>query len=118
MGAMQFLPGSHLGGVLPHRHYDDPMERLLEISVPLEDDAFVACPLRRGGCTFHDPQTVHRTATNSTDRPRLAFPLTVQSDPIARATVRDTPWLEEYYAAGGQPQTAYVADGRVVPLPA
>ena len=117
MGAMQFLPGSHHGGVLPHRHYDDPLQRLLCVDAPLDAGAFVPCPLRRGGCTFHDPTTVHRTAGNATDRPRLAFPLTVQTEPVRRASERPMPWQDEYVAAGGQKQTAYIADGKVVRLP-
>jgi hypothetical protein len=117
MGAMQFLPGSHRGGVLPHRHYDEPLQRLLEVDAPLADDAFVRCPLRKGGCTFHDPATVHRTAVNSSDRPRLAFPLTVQTEPSRRIEARPMPWQDVYLAAGGQPQTAYIADAKVVPLP-
>lgn len=118
MGAMQFVPGSHRDGVVPHRHYDDPMERLLTVAAPLDDAAFVACPLRKGGCTFHDPATVHRTGVNTTDRPRLAFPLTVQSAPVRRAVSRVMPWQDEFLAAGGQRQTSYVADAKVVPLPA
>lgn len=117
MGAMQFLPGSHRGGVLPHRSYDDVLQRLLQVDAPLDLDAFVACPLRAGGATFHDPSTVHRTNGNATDRPRLAFPLTVQSPPIVRETPRATPWLDEFLAAGGQRQTSYVADAKVLPLP-
>jgi hypothetical protein len=78
---------------------------------------FVACPLQAGGCTFHDPSTIHRTAPNTTDRPRLAFPLTVQMVPTRRETPRPTPWLDEFLAAGGERQTSYVADGRVLALP-
>ena len=117
MGAMQFLPGSHRDGVRHHRHYDHPLQSLLTVDPPVADDAFVACPLPAGGCTFHDPATVHRTAVNATGRPRLALPLTVQSVPIRRATRRETPWLDEHLAAGGREQTSYVADGRVLPLP-
>ena len=117
MGAMQFVPGSHREGVLPHRHYDDIMQRLLRVDSPLDPTAFVPCPLRKGGCTFHDPSTVHQTAGNATDRPRLAFPLTVQTEPARRAVERPMPWQDEYLAAGGQKQTAYVADGKVLQLP-
>jgi hypothetical protein len=117
MGAMQFLPGSHRRGVVPHRHYDDPMERLLTVDAPVDDDAFVRCPLRKGGCTFHDPATVHRTGVNTTDRPRLAFPLTVQSVPVRRAVSRAMPWQDAFLAAGGAKQTSYVADAKVLPLP-
>ena len=117
MGAMQFVPGSHRDGVLPHRHYDDLLQRLLRVDAPIEEDAFVHCPLRTGGCTFHDPATVHQTWGNSTEQPRLAFPLTVQTEPARRATERPMPWQDEYLAAGGRKQTAYVADGKVVELP-
>lgn len=117
MGAMQFVPGSHRQGVLPHRHYDDPMQRLLRVDAPIDAGAFVPCPLPKGGCTFHDPSTVHRTGVNTTDRPRLAFPLTVQTEPVRRAAEREMPWQDEHLAAGGQKQTAYVADGKVVQLP-
>ena len=118
MGAMQFLPGSHLRGVLNHRHYDDPSQNLLTVDDVIDAAAFVACPLRAGGCTFHHPATVHQTSVNKTDRPRLAFPLTVQGIPVRRTTRRNTPWLDEFAEAlGGRRQTTYVADGKVLPLP-
>jgi len=118
MGAMQFVPRSHTSGVRRHRHDDDPRQNILTVDEPLDRDAFVACPLPRGGCTFHHPATVHATAVNATSRARLAFPMTVQALPVRRAETREMPWLDELLAAGGQRQTFYVADGEVLPLPA
>jgi hypothetical protein len=120
MGAMQFIPGSHKRGVLRHRHEDKPALNLLT----LDDDAVdlataVACPLTKGGCTFHHPATLHHTAPNTTGEPRLAFPATFQTAPVVRETPARHPWMDEHRAAlGGARQTTYVADGKVLPLPA
>jgi hypothetical protein len=119
MGAMQYVPGSHRRGLLKHRHYDDPSQNLLMVDEADDLLASVPCPLRKGGCTFHHPATVHQTAVNTTDRPRLAFPLTVQTTPVRRDSRRETPWLDEFAAAiGGRRQTTYLADGKVLHLPA
>ena len=37
--------------------------------------AAAACPLSAGGATFHHPRTLHYTAPNTTDVPRLAYPI-------------------------------------------
>jgi len=118
MGAMQFRPGSHANGCLPHHHYDHPSQNLLVLDNPNALAEPVACPMTRGGCTFHDPSTVHQTNVNATDRPRLAFPITVQTLPERRTTPRPTPWLDEFTEAiGGRKQTTYTADGIELPLP-
>jgi hypothetical protein len=119
MGTMQFRPRSHANGCLPHHHYDHPSQNLLTLDAPEALEAPVACPLKKGGATFHDPATVHQTNTNATDRPRLAFPITVQTAPIRRAERRHTPWLDEFaQAIGGKYQETWMADGVEFPLPA
>ena len=117
MGTMQFRPRSHVDGCLPHHHYDHPSQNLLQLddSSTLADP--VACPLTTGGCTFHDPATVHQTNPNGTERPRLAFPVTIQTVPVRRAERRYTPWLDEFAEAVGVRQTTYTADGVTLPLP-
>lgn len=117
MGTMQFRPRSHANGCLPHHHYDHPSQNLLTLDEPDALAAPVACPLTMGGCTFHDPATVHQTNVNTTDRARLAFPITVQTVPERRATTRPTPWLDEFNEAVGAKQTTYTADGVELPLP-
>jgi hypothetical protein len=117
MGTMQFRPRSHVDGCLPHHHYDHPSQQLLTLDDPDAPAAPVACPLTVGGCTFHDPATVHQTNPNATDRPRLAFPITIQTVPVRRATTRHTPWLDEFHEAVGVKQTTYTADGVTLPLP-
>ena len=74
MGAMQFIPGSHRRGALPHRHEDDPAHNLLTVAEKVDPAAAVACPLKAGGATFHHAQTLHYTAPNTVPSgPGFAF---------------------------------------------
>jgi hypothetical protein len=114
-GAMQFIPGSHKGALLTHEHLGDPAGNLL-IAPDADPAAAVACPLTAGGATFHHFRTLHFTAANTTDEPRLAFPMEFQLRPRLRHEPRVTPWVEAYRAATGQTDVPpmYVADGQVV----
>lgn len=116
MGAMQFIPGSHKRGLLPHRHEDEPVHNLLIVDEPVDDAAAVACPLPAGGATFHHFQTLHHTPPNTTGRPRLAFPVEFQVPPTRRRKPRQMPWVDELRAVTGAPRLAYAADGRMVEL--
>ena len=56
-GCMTFLPGSHRGDVLPHRHIaDDPAVHGLQFAVDVDVAGAVSVPLRAGGATFHHPR--------------------------------------------------------------
>ncbi|HEX7034902.1 MAG TPA: phytanoyl-CoA dioxygenase family protein [Pseudomonadales bacterium] len=114
MGAMQFIPGSHRLGLLPHRHDDHPAMNVLAVAEPVDGSRAVACPLRMGGCTFHHSETLHYTAPNETDQPRLAFPMEFELTPVRRAVPEHMPWVNEFRAAIGPRPLVYVADGKVV----
>jgi len=119
MGAMQFIPGSHKRGLLPHRQEDDPAHNVLQVdaSAGVDVSTAVACPLKMGGCTFHHSETLHYTAPNTTDRPRLAFPMEFQIRPTRRETPVRMPWVDEHRAAVGRVNPPmYVADGQISPL--
>lgn len=116
MGAMQFIPGSHKRGLLPHRHAEEPRHNLLEVTAEVDYATAVACPLRAGGATFHHSETLHYTAPNQTDRPRLAYPVEFQLAPVRRAEPELMPWVEETRAAVGRSPLVYVADGRMIEL--
>ena len=113
MGAMQFIPGSHRRGALPHRHEDDPAHNLLTVDAAIDPATAIACPLKAGGATFHHAQTLHFTAPNTSDRPRLAFPMEFQLQPVRRAIREVMPWVDEHRAAAGTPPLTHVADGKV-----
>lgn len=116
MGAMQFIPGSHKRGLLPHRHDDEPVHNVLTAIDPVDESIAVACPLRAGGATFHHFQTLHYTAPNITAEPRLAYPVEFQLAPVWRDEPRKMPWVDEARAATGPRPHIYVADGRVIQL--
>lgn len=114
-GAMQFIPGSHKGPLLPHDHVGDPIGNLL-VAPDADATAAVACPLPAGGATFHHHRTLHYTAPNTTDRPRLAYPMEFQLPPRRRAEPRSTPWVDAFRQASGQGSgpPMYIADGKIV----
>ena len=113
MGAMQFLPGSHRRGLLAHRQLEDPAENLLTVAEPVDASAAVPCPLNAGGATFHHAETLHYTAPNASERPRLAFPMEFQVKPMRRAVPEAMPWVDEHRAAVGTAPLTWVADGNV-----
>lgn len=114
-GAMQFVPGSHKGDLLMHRHTGDPAGNLLEAEGVDTADAR-ACPLPAGGATFHHHRTLHYTAANTTDLPRKAFPMEFQRPPERRTEPRHTPWVDDFRQAVGHEDgpLTYIADGQVV----
>ena len=114
MGAMQFIPGSHKRGLLPHRHDDAPAMNVLTVVEEVDASRAVACPLKAGGATFHHSATLHYTAPNTTDQPRLAYPMEFQLAPVRRAAPRVMPWVDELRAAVGQRPLFYVADGEMI----
>ncbi len=116
MGAMQFVPGSHRHGIYDHHPlFGDVELHLLEADADHADA--VPCPLPAGGATFHHSRTLHFTAPNTTDRPRLAFPTEFETKPVPREAPIPMPWVDDYRAVtGGGAPTRYIADGRFVPL--
>jgi hypothetical protein len=73
-GCLEYVPGSHRSGLLPHqRFHEDQPDSLMMASI---DSALaVSCPLPIGGATIHLPTTVHRAARNITGTIRKAWVL-------------------------------------------
>lgn len=118
VGAMQFIPGSHELGVLHHDFYDgDPAHNLL-VAPDADVAEAVACPLRKGGCTFHHQRTLHFTEPNRTDQPRYAYPIEHQLRPRFREAPEPRSWVDAMRAATGNPPLVdkWFADGRILVL--
>jgi ectoine hydroxylase-related dioxygenase (phytanoyl-CoA dioxygenase family) len=108
-GCLWFLPGSHRGDVLRHRHVgDDPAVHLLELVDAVDTSAAVPVPLRAGAVSFHHPRLLHSSRPNVTDRPRRAWANEFQSAPIRRDVPADRPWV----TAGFEAMTAALASRR------
>jgi ectoine hydroxylase-related dioxygenase (phytanoyl-CoA dioxygenase family) len=94
-GCMQFIPGSQKNAVLPHDSPGgDRTLHALECFGDFPADEAVPVPLKAGGCTAHDIRTLHHTAPNSTDGPRLAYILIFNVPPVYRPGLQTFPWQE------------------------
>ena len=75
-GCLEFIPGSHLGGVLPHSSpNNDPRVHALECIGDFAESKAVPCPLPAGGCTIHHCRTLHHAGPNQSTQPRRAYVL-------------------------------------------
>jgi ectoine hydroxylase-related dioxygenase (phytanoyl-CoA dioxygenase family) len=73
-GCLHFIPGSHLGGIKPHRpYYEKDTTGLGLIVDSVEAFPAVVCPLAPGGATVHHCHTLHYSRPNKTDRQRRAL---------------------------------------------
>jgi hypothetical protein len=95
-GCLWFVPGSHTGDVLPHRHLGgDPEVHVLELAIDVDVCAGRPVPLRAGGMTFHHSRTLHYAGVNRTGRIRRAWANEFQAAPEDRDTPADHPWWHE-----------------------
>jgi len=72
-GGMEYLPGTHTGPLLPHKHESHHLVTVVSSAAPT-----VVSDLVPGDATAHHCFTVHRATANSTDRPRRALAIVCQ----------------------------------------
>lgn len=98
-GCLHFLPGSHRGRILPHRHiHDDPSVHGLEIDPaggPLDDREARAVEVGAGEATFHHCRTLHSSGPNRTDGVRRAYATEYQLPPQPCDDDEARPWVQE-----------------------
>ena len=70
MGALQFVPGSHLEGIAEHidATHKNPINGALEVHV--DESKAVQVEYGPGDATIHHSRTLHYTSGNDTDQPR------------------------------------------------
>ncbi len=94
-GCMEFIPGSHRGEVLPHRHIgDDPAVHGL-VSDGVDASGAVSVPVAPGSATVHHCRTLHHSRPNTTGRVRRACATEFQLEPRRRARPAERPWVRE-----------------------
>jgi hypothetical protein len=103
-GCMQYIRGSNLGPLFPHRSpRNDPRIHGLETVSPPDLTNCVVVPARAGDAVIHLSRTLHSAGINTTDQPRRAFVLgfsvRVRRNNIL---VRDHPWNLEKQTAREQ----------------
>ncbi len=73
MGCMQFVPHSHLGNLREHHSIGHDQKVHTLVTDDVDPKTAVACPLKAGGVTIHQPKTLHYTGPNNSDTPRRAY---------------------------------------------
>ena len=80
-GAMQFVPGSHLGDIAEHV----PHGRHGRRAEGVDTASAVTCAVPAGAVCVHMPRTLHASTANSSDRDRLAWVVKFIPDDHSRA---------------------------------
>lgn len=92
-GAMAFIPGSHLHGILPHRPNGGAADaNAIECCGDFDPTQARICPLPAGGLTIHHGLTVHGAAENRSAGPRLGYILNYKNPPRPRPELGPFPW--------------------------
>jgi hypothetical protein len=100
---MAYVPGSHLGPVLPHGFPGgDPRIHALECIDGFDPMDAVSCPLPQGGCVIHHGRTVHGAGPNLSDHDRMAYVLIFDLVPTPAREVRHFPWRAQHRTARAQ----------------
>lgn len=93
-GCLHFVPGSHRGEVLNHRHIgDDPAVHGLWTD-EADGAGAVPVPVEAGGATFHHPRMLHYAGPNRTERDRRAWATEFQLPPVTLDPPAHRPWLD------------------------
>jgi hypothetical protein len=90
-GCMRFVPGSHLGPVLPHELLSADSHGL-RLSETAPDAAVVSCELPAAGATIHDGRTLHCAGPNFSAQPRRALVFGFGLEPVPLDTPNRYPW--------------------------
>jgi hypothetical protein len=93
-GCMSFIPGSHLGDILPHRSLNGNAQiHALECYSGFNPEDGVQCPIPAGGCTIHTSRTLHAAGPNRSNSPRFAYVLIFHGPVMFPSRRAERPWL-------------------------
>jgi hypothetical protein len=92
-GAPRYVPGSHLGEVLPHRVV--PGTNMIECATEPGSDEPRNCPVSAGSVLIHSGRTVHGCDRNSAGPDRLAYVMIFATPPVRRTDGRAFPWFDQ-----------------------
>jgi len=115
-GAMQYIPRSHLLGVLPHRLNGDAKEaNTIECYAGFDPKSAAIRPIPAGAMIIHHGRTVHGSAGNKTNTPRLAYILQYSTPVRISKETRDAPWLDHLRSANQRRRRTFLLRGGIFP---
>ncbi|HEY4443322.1 MAG TPA: phytanoyl-CoA dioxygenase family protein [Steroidobacteraceae bacterium] len=115
-GAMAYIPGSHLLGILPHRLHGGSAEaNSIECCEGFDPTAAETCPIPAGAMIIHHGRTLHGASPNKSDRPRLAYILTYKTPPRRRVELGEFPWNERVGKSSRMQRGRWLLRGGIFP---
>lgn len=99
-GCMRYVPGSHRGGLLPHRPAGgNPGIHALECISGFDEADAVSCPVPAGWAVLHEGRTLHGALPNHGDAERLAYVMVFRAPPEPRIEALKPDWLAQQRTA-------------------
>jgi hypothetical protein len=115
-GAMAYIPGSHLLGVLPHRLNGGAKEaNTIECYAGFDPKAAAVRPIPAGAMIIHHGRTVHGASGNKTNTPRLAYILQYSTPVRISKEIREAPWLDHLRSANQRRRKSFLLRGGIFP---
>jgi hypothetical protein len=115
-GAMAYIPGSHLSGVLPHRLNGGAKEaNTIECYAGFDPKTAAVRPIRAGAMIIHHGRTVHGSSGNKTNTPRLAYILQYSTPVRISKEIREAPWLDHLRSANQRRRKNSLLRGGIFP---
>jgi len=114
-GAMAYIPGSHVLGVLPHRLNGGAKEaNTIECYAGFDPKTAEVRPIPAGAMIIHHGRTVHGASGNRTNTPRLAYILQYCTPVRISREIREAPWLEHLRGANQRRRKSFLLRGGIV----
>jgi hypothetical protein len=115
-GAMAYIPGSHLLGVLPHRLNGGAKEaNTIECYAGFDPKTAAVRPIPAGAMIIHHGRTVHGSSGNKTNTPRLAYILQYSTPVRISKEIREAPWLDHLRSANQRRRKSFLLRGGIFP---
>jgi hypothetical protein len=115
-GAMAYIPGSHLLGILPHRlHGGSAQANSIECYEGFDPTAAEIRPIPAGTMIIHHGRTLHGASGNKSDRSRLAYILTYKTPPRPRLELGAFPWNKDVAKSSREERRRWLLRGGIFP---
>jgi len=115
-GAMAYIPGSHLLGVLPHRLNGGAKEaNTIECYAGFDPQTAAVRPIPAGAMIIHHGRTIHGASGNKTNTPRLAYILQYSTPVRISKEIREAPWLDHLRSANQRRRKTFLLRGGIFP---
>jgi hypothetical protein len=115
-GAMAYIPGSHLLGLLPHRLNGGSKEaNTIECYAGFDPRTAAVRPIPAGAMIIHHGRTVHGSSGNQTNTPRLAYILQYSTPVRISKEIREAPWLDRLRSSNQRRRRRFLLRGGIFP---